>query len=306
MNELDGQIDEFLAHLSSERRASPNTVTAYASDLHGLAAFLVGADLPLDARSVTTSMLRAWLATLFATSTASTLGRKTAALRGFYRFLVRRRIVRNDPTAVLRTPRSKRPLPVFLGVEDTFRVMDAPPTGGRSPLPLRDGAMLELLYGAGLRVSELCGLGIDGVDLTERTARVVGKGRKERVVPFGDKARDALAAYLAVRPLLRHPRTGEQHPTALFLGHHGTRLTTRQVQGLVRKWGTLGAGRTDLHPHSLRHSCATHLLDAGADLRGIQELLGHSSLATTQRYTHVSVDRLMAVYAKAHPLARSR
>ena len=301
---LSAQIDEFLVHLASERRSSPRTVDAYGRDLRGLEAFLRAEGLPLDARLVRTTLLRAWLAKLFPTSEASTLARKTAALRSFWRFLLRRGVVKEDPTAVLRTPKHKRALPSFLSVEDATRVVETPAARKDDPLAQRDAAMLELLWGAGLRVSELCGLSLDSVDLRARSARVLGKGRKERLVPLGAKSLEALETYLALRPRLVHPKTGLQDPSAVFLGHHGTRLTPRQVQSLVRKWGTLGAGRTDLHPHALRHTCATHLLDAGADLRGIQELLGHASLATTQRYTHVSIDRLMEVYASAHPLAR--
>jgi integrase/recombinase XerC len=165
--------------------------------------------------------------------------------------------------------------------------------------------MLEMLYGAGVRVSELRGLTIADVDLAARRVRVMGKGRKERLAPFGAPALEAIRAWLEIRPLVLARAQGGHADAvhALWLGEHGTALTARQIQNVVRRYGALGAGRGDLHPHALRHSYATHLLDAGADLRGIQELLGHASLATTQRYTHVSVDRLMAVYDKAHPLA---
>jgi integrase/recombinase XerC len=190
----------------------------------------------------------------------------------------------------------------FLTVDEAFRVVEAPESDGARPEPLRlrDAAMLELLYAAGLRVSELAGLKLTSFE--GRTVRVLGKGGKERITPFGGAAETALAAYLAVRPQLRG-KDGDQHPDAFFLGRFGTALTARQVQNIVQRYGALGAGRGDLHPHALRHSCATHLLDAGADLRSIQELLGHASLSTTQRYTHVSVDRLMEVYDRAHPMA---
>jgi integrase/recombinase XerC len=168
---------------------------------------------------------------------------------------------------------------------------------------VRDAALLEVLYGSGLRVSELVGLDLDHVALERDELRVLGKGKKERLVPLGTKAREAILAYLGSRPELRNERTGAQDPRALFLGRRGTRLGVRRVQTLVQRYGALGAGRSDLHPHALRHSCATHLLEGGADLRAIQELLGHSSLATTQRYTHVSLDQLMRVYDRAHPLA---
>jgi integrase/recombinase XerC len=230
-----------------------------------------------------------------------------AALRAFYRHLVRHRMSAVNPAAALQLPRVPRPLPKFLSVEHASSVVEVPVEGhADEPLARRDRAMLELLYGSGLRVGELAGLDVEAVDLSSRTARVLGKGSKERIVPLGGQSVEALVAYLDVRTRLRSPRTGTQHPKALFLGRWGTRLTTRQVQTLVRRYGALGAGRSDLHPHALRHSCATHLLDAGADLRGIQELLGHVSLSTTQRYTHVSIDRLMEAYQRAHPLARKR
>jgi integrase/recombinase XerC len=303
---LAGQLADFAQYLRAERRASPRTVEAYGRDLAALRDFAIARQLPLDARRLGVPVLRAWLASLFEGRSPQTLARKTSSLRAFYRFLLLRGVVRESPAAALRTPRTKRPLPRFLTVDDAFRVVEAPAADGRGdePLRLRDTAMLELLYGAGIRVSELAGLTLARLDLAGRTARVLGKGKKERLVPLGGPCVAALTAWLAVRPALRHPRTGAQHADALFLGRHGTALTVRQVQNLVRLWGTRGAGRTDLHPHALRHTCATHLLDAGADLRGIQELLGHASLATTQRYTHVSIDQLMAVYQRAHPLAQ--
>jgi integrase/recombinase XerC len=166
--------------------------------------------------------------------------------------------------------------------------------------------VLEVVYGSGLRVSEVVGLNLRDVDLRGCTARVRGKGNKERIVPVGRSALAALERYLAVRPALRHPVTGVQDDAALFLGRRGARLTVRQVQKLVALYGALATGRPDLHPHALRHACATHLLDGGADLRVIQELLGHASLSTTQRYTHLALDQVMKVYDRAHPLARPR
>jgi integrase/recombinase XerC len=303
---LAEQVAAFVRYLESERRASPKTVETYGRDLEALREFAREKKLPPDARRIDVTALRAFLATLFEGNAPPTLARKIAALRSFWRFLVRRGMAKENPAAALRTPKVRRPLPKFLTVDDAFRVMDAPVERAADPLAVRDRAMLELLYGSGLRVSELVGLTLSRFDLAERRARVIGKGDKERLVPLGAKSIEALEAYLALRPRLRHPKSGAQDPDALFLGRHGTRLTARQVQSLVRKWGALGAGRGDLHPHALRHTCATHLLDAGADLRSIQELLGHASLSTTQRYTHVSIDRLMAVYDKAHPLAHKK
>jgi integrase/recombinase XerC len=201
-------------------------------------------------------------------------------------------------------------LPTFLSAEDAALVLEAPRadnTGARraeDAVMLRDRALLELLYAAGLRVSEACGLDIGSLALGERAVRVMGKGRKERLAPFGAKCEEALARWLAVRAELTHPRTGFLDPRAVFVSTRGRRLGPRAAQLIVRRYGIAGVGRGDLHPHALRHTCATHLLDGGADLRAIQEMLGHSSLSTTQRYTHVSVAHLMTVYDAAHPLAR--
>ncbi|MFW6051661.1 MAG: tyrosine recombinase XerC [Myxococcota bacterium] len=303
---LKEQIAQFERYLADERRSSPRTVTTYVRDLEAFREFVLERELTPDARGLDVVVLRSFLASLYRGNGPATLARKIAALRAFYRFLMRRGIAKANPASALRTPKVSKPLPKFLTVDDAFRVMDAP-TGDpnrREPLALRDRAMLEILYGSGVRVAELVGLDLEHLDLPGRKARVVGKGDKERLVPLGTAALEAVEAYLERgRPHLRHPKSGRQHATALFLGHHGTRLTVRQVQNLVRRSGALGAARGDLHPHALRHSCATHLLDAGADLRSIQELLGHASLSTTQRYTHVSIDRLMEVYDRAHPLA---
>lgn len=299
---LAQQIQRFRLYLESERRSSPNTVTTYVRALEELRAYLRAEGLALDATRVHVMALRGWLASMFEASASATLARKIATLRSFYRFLLRKGLAKENPAAALKSPKVKRTLPRFLTVDEAFRVVEAPESdrGRAEPLRLRDAAMLELLYAAGLRVSELAGLTLSSFE--GRAVRVLGKGGKERIAPFGGAAEQALAAYLAVRPQLRG-KDGEQHPDALFLGRFGTALTARQVQNIVQRYGALGAGRGDLHPHALRHSCATHLLDAGADLRSIQELLGHASLSTTQRYTHVSVDRLMEVYDRAHPMA---
>jgi integrase/recombinase XerC len=198
-------------------------------------------------------------------------------------------------------------MPRHLTVDDAFRVVDAPShaVGVPEHRALRDRAMLELLYGGGLRVAELASLEVRNVDLRARQVNVIGKGDKERIVPLGTAAKAAIEAYLGVREQFRSKKK-PPHPTALFRGRFGTRLTARQVQNIVRTYGVLAGGRGDVHPHALRHSCATHLLDAGADLRSIQELLGHVSLSTTQRYTHVTLDRLMEVYDRSHPLAHAR
>jgi integrase/recombinase XerC len=252
--------------------------------------------------------LRAYLAALIRSNGPATLSRKISALRSFYKFLMRRGLVRSNPAAVLRLPKQAVRLPDFLSSDDACELVEVPAGEAeqRGALAVRDAAILELLYGGGLRVSELTGLDLERVDLGDGSLRVHGKGSRERLVPLGAAAQRTLEAYLRVRPRLLARRGANTDSTgALFLGHHGTRLTPRQIQNLVRRHG-VQIGRSDLHPHALRHSCATHLLDAGADLRGIQELLGHQHLSTTQRYTHVSVDRLLEAYDRAHPLARRR
>ncbi|MDQ3030822.1 MAG: tyrosine recombinase XerC [Myxococcota bacterium] len=302
-DELQRQIALFLAWLRDERRSPESTLRTYGRTLEELRAFVLREQLPADARRLTLVMLRGFLAQLWGDNASSTLARKIATLRSFFRYLLRRGITSANPAAGLRSPKVARPLPRFLTVDEAFRVVEAPAQDAHrdEPLRLRDTAILELLYGAGLRVSELAGLRIEAIDHDARLVRVMGKGQKERIAPFGGSCAAALDAWLAVRGSLVTEKTIPV--SALFLGRHGTHLTVRQVQNVVRRYGALGAARGDLHPHALRHTCATHLLDAGADLRTIQELLGHASLATTQRYTHVTVDRLMAVYDKAHPLA---
>jgi integrase/recombinase XerC len=220
---------------------------------------------------------------------------------------LKRQVIEHNPASGLRSPKIAKSLPRFLTVDQAFRVMDAPPKEEKraKPLKMRDQALLETLYGTGVRVSELVGMNVDHCDFTASEVRVLGKGGKERIVPLGKTSVAAIRAYLPARGgLLEKAKQGDAD--ALWLSQGGLRLSVRQVQNVVRRHGTLGAGRGDLHPHAMRHTCATHLLDAGADLRSIQELLGHSSLSTTQRYTHVSVDRLMEVYDRAHPLARDK
>ena len=304
---LDSQILAFERYLRDERRQAPRTISTYLRDLRALSEYAREQGLPADATRLDVMALRGFLASFFDQNRPATISRKISALRAFYRFLVKRGHTTLDPAASLRPPKMKRPLPQFLTTDDAIRVMDAPVDDGAHPPPLRlrDAAMLEILYGTGIRVGELSALGLRDVDLHEKSARVIGKGDKERVVPLGQAALAALEAYLVVRPLLRNKEKG-QDAEAVFLGRWGTPLSSRQIQNVVRRYGALGAEQGDLHPHALRHSCATHLLDAGADLRTIQELLGHVSLSTTQRYTHISVDRMMEVYDRSHPLAHGK
>jgi integrase/recombinase XerC len=306
MTALQEQIARFERYLSSERRAAARTVQTYLRDLRALEAFLAQSGGARDADQLDVRDLRAFLAAAPQAREAATLQRKVAALRSFYRFLLRRGGARRNPAAELRSPKLKRKLPHFLGVEKAAEVVEQPDALGSGATRARDRALLELLYGSGLRVSELCGLDLDALDLAVGSARVLGKGSKERIVPIGAKARAALAEYLTQRASLLPRKASAQPERALFLSARGRRLGVRQVQNLVKQYGMLVTGTRELHPHALRHSCATHLLDAGADLRSIQELLGHASLSTTQRYTHVSMDQLQAVYTRAHPLGKPR
>ena len=302
---LQDEIARFVVHLESERRCSPHTVDAYRRDLLQLLAFSSQRLEQQAARAtdVTVYLLRAWLGDLARTRSPATVARKVAAVQTFFRYLLRRHVVDKNPAADLGSPKLRRPLPTLCDVDAAREIVEMP-DGSTAPLA-RDRAMLEVLYGSGLRVSELVGLDLGDVDLGSCTLRVMGKGSKERVVPVGEPCARALRAYLSFRSELRHP-TAAQDERALFLSERGKRIGVRRVQTLVHRYGALGAGRADMHPHALRHTCATHMLGGGADLRAIQELLGHSSLSTTQRYTHVSIEHLMAVYDRAHPHARGK
>ena len=303
---MDEALAGFLSHLESERRVSPHTRDAYGRDLASLVVFAREKRSEKESDhvgSIDLYVLRSWLGGLARTHAASSVARKIAAARTWMRWLRRCGAIATNPAEELATPKVRRPLPTFLSVDAAAQVVEV--ADADTAAALGDRAVLELLYGSGLRVGELSRLDLDGVDIPGASARVLGKGGKERMVPMGSKCVAALTRYLAeARPILVNTRTGAQDPRAFFLSSRGRRLGVRAVQRLVHRYGALGAGRADLHPHALRHTCATHLLDGGADLRAIQELLGHASLSTTQRYTHVSMEHLMRVYDAAHPLAR--
>jgi integrase/recombinase XerC len=303
---LEQSVAEFLVHLQAERNASPHTREAYENDLAGLLAFARERESEAveDVGAVDLLLLRGWLGRLARTHRASSMARKLAAVRTWMRWLRRRRIIASCPADELATPKVRRGLPTLLSVDAAKEVVESPCDD--SPRGARDRAILEVLYGSGLRVSELCGLDLDAVDLVAGTARVLGKGAKERLVPLGSYSIVALRRWLEARERLVRGKGGIREPRALFLAVSGKRMYSRAVHALVQSHGTLGAGRADLHPHALRHTCATHMLDGGADLRAIQEMLGHASLSTTQRYTHVSMEHLMRVYDAAHPMARAR
>lgn len=302
-------VARFAEYLALERHSSKNTVLAYQRDLTSLVGFLhERLERPPLLGDVTRLSLRSWLGSVGQALAPASIARKLSSVRALYVFLGRTGEVRENPAALLQSPKLSRGLPLVLRPEAAAEVMESPAVGplGNDVEKLRDSVFLELLYGSGLRVSELFALDLEAVNLRACEVRVLGKGRKERIVPISGKALEALEAYLPRRGELRHPKTGFIHEKALLLTRRGQRLGVRRIQALVQRYGALGAGRPDLHPHALRHSCATHLLEGGADLRVIQELLGHSSLSTTQRYTHVSLDQLLTVYDKAHPLARAK
>lgn len=290
----DGGVARFLRHLAVERNASPHTLRAYRTDLDDFARFCVGRG-EHGVAGADTRVVRAWLAALHGRGLdAASVARKLAAVRSCFRFLARRGLVERNPAREVRGPRLPRKLAGFLPVDESEQLLDVAARG--EARRARDRAVLELLYATGLRVGELAGLDLAAVDRHERTVRVVGKGRRERIVPFGAKAAAALDAWLA-------RRGGGDGP--LFLNRRGARLGVRALHTVVRTAARAAGLTRRVTPHTLRHSFATHLLDAGADLRAIQELLGHRRLSTTQRYTHVGADQLMRVYDAAHPRART-
>jgi integrase/recombinase XerC len=291
-------VAAFLRHLGVERHASPHTLRGYRTDLAQFLRFVAGLDGspaasadPAALLAVDLRVVRAWLARLHALGLdAASITRKLAAVRSFYRFLVRRGVLERNPAREVRGPRPGRKLAAFLPVDETTVLLD----GGGADARAR--TVLEVLYATGLRVSELAGLDLEAVDVEQRTVRVVGKGRKERVVPYGAAAAAALDAYLERRGRAAGP---------LFVNPRGRRLSVRSLYEVVRSSARQAGFVRRITPHTLRHSVATHLLGAGADLRMIQDLLGHSRLSTTQRYTHVAADQLMRVYDAAHPRARA-
>ncbi len=299
-------IDQFIHYLSVEKNASPHTCRCYRRDLEGFQDFLKSSGLVLgpagkvEIERVDRIDIRKYLSFLHRKNRKSSIARKISTLRSFYKYLVREQVIPSNPAKGVSTPKVEKVLPTTLTVDEAFRLMESPQTisersSERSRAnALRDRAILELLYSSGLRVSELVGLNSNQLDLDLGIVKVMGKGRKERIVPVGTKAAEALVAYLNERGNL-----GGDQP--IFVNSSGGRLTARSVGRLMKRHSRHSGIFRKVSPHSLRHTFATHLLDAGADIREIQEMLGHSSLSTTQRYTHISAGRLMEVYDKAHP-----
>jgi len=303
---MDELIERYINYLQYERNASPHTIRNYRSDLLQFRDYLAaGSSQPVTLKSIDALRIRGFLSFLFEKPEKKTsIARKLAAVRAFFKFLAREQILTENPAATVSTPKLERTLPRIMSEEEmnTFldRVGEAAKAGGS--LLRRDRAILELLYASGLRVSELVGLDVRAVNLGDGMLLVRGKGRKERVVPFGSKAKLALNEYLPAREKILRENKKSNH-AAVFLNARGERLTTRSVDRLLKRQMTLFGPNVKASPHSLRHAFATHLLSEGADLRAIQEMLGHASLATTQKYTQVSIKHLMEVYDKAHPKA---
>ena len=319
---IDKLLTQFLEHLRYERNVSEHTLRNYASDLEQFLDYLAPAEIkPGDqkpAKQTSTQKkkrsepnlnqidhitIREWLSSLHTAHKKKTsIARKLAALRTFFQFLVREGVLEQNPAKLVATPRLEKKLPVHLSIEDAVRFIETPDQ--ETNLGKRDRAILELLYATGVRVAELTKLNLHDIDFRNKLLRVTGKRRKERIVPFGDPALQALKGYLDVRDsFLQQAPLADRDSRALVLNYQGTRITTRSVGRMVEKYIRQCAGIHDISPHALRHSFATHLLDSGADLRDIQELLGHARLSSTQIYTHVSMEKLIEVYDKAHPKA---
>lgn len=318
--EVQEAIEAYLTYLKVERDASAHTLRNYRADLTQFVTYLNergGGGRDPEPEAVEHLAIRGFLARLHGVGLAkASMARKLATLRSFFRFLCRQGRLAVNPAELTQSPRLPRRTTPHLSVDEAFQLLAAPasslseesakPQPGAEALRARDRAILELFYASGLRVGELVALNLTGMDLSEGLVRVRGKGRKERIVPVGGKAREALAAYLSIRDTL-HPK-GTHSPRdaeTLFLNHRGGRITARSVARILLRYLMQSGLGKKITPHGLRHSFATHLLDAGADLRAIQELLGHARLSTTQRYTHVGLDRIMHVYDNAHPRART-
>jgi len=302
---LQKQIDQFLEHLTHERNLSPHTLRNYASDLAQFRDHLCSIEKrpDVEVKDIDRLTIREWMASLHNDHKKTSVARKLASLRTFFQFLIREGIVDVNPAKLVATPKIERKLPNHLSMEDAVRFIETPDTN--TDLGRRDRAIIEFLYATGIRVGELVNVNLKDIDFRERLVRVTGKRKKQRIVPFHEHALQALMHYLSeTRPaFLNNASAAERDNQAVFLNYQGTRITTRSVGRMIDKYIKQCSDIHDISPHSLRHSFATHLLDQGADLRDIQELLGHALLSTTQIYTQVSMEKMIAVYDKAHPKA---
>jgi len=301
---LDTLIEKFEHYISIERNLSLHTRRNYISDLNQLKEFLEREHPKIKCGAIDGTIIRSYLGFLYKKNRKSSIARKLASLRTFFNFLLRVGIIKKNPASLVSTPRLEKHVPSFLSVDEMFSLLNMPDETKQAGL--RDKAIMETLYSSGLRVSELVEMNEDDIDLNLGIIKVMGKGKKERIVPIGSKAIEALHNYLKFRKRMStHPPPSSLNQP-IFLNQRGGRLSTRSVARVINRYIEQCGLLKNISPHSLRHSFATHMLDAGADLRAIQELLGHVSLSTTQKYTHVSIDKLMEVYDKAHPKSREK
>lgn len=299
-------INSFLKHLNEQKGYSRHTIRNYRSDLRQFAEFIAskkplpeGEKNVLELEAIDHLIIREYLGSLYRRLSRATIARKLSAIRSFFHYLEKRALNNGNPAADIATPKLQKYIPNYLSVDEIFRLLERPER--EKPLGLRDLAILEVLYSCGLRVSELEALDISGIDFENRLVKVSGKGNKERIVPIGHKALRAVETYLEETSFLRKKAGSDRRDGPLFINFRGDRLATRSIGKIIKRYAGESGLTPDISPHSIRHTFATHLLDGGADLRSVQELLGHTSLSSTQKYTHVSLDRLMEVYDKAHP-----
>lgn len=300
-------MEKFIHYLGSQRGYSEHTLRNYRADLRHFSGFLIQnngsegdteTDPELD--SIDFLVVREYLGSLYGRYKRSTIARRLSTIRSFFYFIERNGLGSRNPAADISTPKQEKYIPSYLQVDEMFRLLELPDR--EKPLGLRDLAIMEVFYSCGIRVSEMEGLNLSNIDFEQRLVKVLGKGNKERIIPIGRQAIKAIRDYLeAVLPLRRKGQYGSPEYTPLFINFRGGRLSARSIRTIIKRYAMECGLTADVAPHSLRHTFATHLLDGGADLRSVQELLGHVSLSTTQKYTHVSLDRLMEVYDRAHP-----
>jgi len=302
-------IETFINYLKDQKGYSPHTIKNYHIDLKQFSEFLGSrnkssrkGESGLEIEAVDATAIRAYLGSLYGRLTRTTIARKLSAVRSFLLFLEKKGLIQSNPAADIATPKLEKYIPVYLPVDDVFRLLERPDR--EKPLGLRDLAILEVLYSCGIRVSELEALNTSGIDFEEHLVRVIGKGNKERIMPIGRTALKAVRNYLDAVQYLRKKVGDVSKDGPLFINSRGGRLSARSIGRIIKRYAIESGLTSEISPHSMRHTFATHLLDGGADLRSVQELLGHASLSTTQKYTHVSLDRLMEVYDKAHPRSK--
>ncbi len=301
-SEIEAHLHFFVNWLEIEKGYSPNTVSAYCRDI---IQFFSHFDDNPAVDEIDMHRVRSYVFNLYGRNKSSSVARKLSGLRTFFGFLLRNKIISHDPISLVSMPKQSKYIPVYLTVDEIFRLLEEP--GEQDSFAIRDQAILELLYSSGMRVAELTSLDLDQLDFASGMVRVRGKGNKERLIPVGNPAKKALQRYLPEREKVAVARIKRGLPVeknALFLNNRGTRLTARSIERLVRMYGQRAGIASRVTPHALRHSFATHLLEMGADLRSVQELLGHASLSTTQKYTHLNLDHLTDVYDRSHPMAK--